>query len=264
VIDLHSHILFGVDDGAPDLETSLNMARMAVEDGIEVMAATPHFLPGLYENSAPDIRQRVDILNQALIDANIDLAVVSGGDVHIDPALTSLLQNGQVLTLHDTRYFLFEPPHVTAPQRLQDIVFDVQVAGFVPILTHPERLKWIEQKYDVMVELAANGVWMQLTAGSLTGRFGKRSQYWAQRMLAEGLVHILATDAHNVTSRPPLLRGAFELAERELGLDSARDLVLTRPQLILENAPPELAPPTHASATRPPENKSLWRRIFGK
>jgi protein-tyrosine phosphatase len=263
MIDLHSHILFGVDDGAPDLEASLAMARMAVADGIEVMAATPHFLPGLYDNNTADVLQRIDVLNEALLAHDINLAVVSGGDVHISPDLHSKLQSNQVLTLHGTRYFLFEPPHITAPQHLENHLFNIQVAGYVPILTHPERLKWIEQKYDLMQALAKSGVWMQITAGSLTGRFGKRPQYWAQRMMAEGLVHILATDAHNTRSRPPLLAEAFECAKRELGAEEAQNLVLTRPKMILENAPPETMPQFSLATVHTSDDTPLWRRLLG-
>ena len=262
MIDLHSHILPGVDDGAPDLEAAIAIARMAVDDGIEVMAATPHFMPGLYDNEAHDIRARVAYLNDELHHRGINLAVVVGADAHIRPDLLNCLRQGEVLTLHDTRYFLFEPPHITAPQRLEELLFNIQVSGYVPILTHPERLKWIEQRYDLMVQLARAGVWMQITSGSLTGRFGSRAQYWGQRMLAEGLVQILATDAHNVSSRPPLLAESFSLACAEVGLDEATHLVLTRPQIVLENQPPENAPPVLVESAQKPVEQPFWRRLF--
>ena len=260
MIDMHSHILPGVDDGAGDLQAALEMARMAVNDGIKVMAATPHFMPGLYDNTAPDIRRRVASLNEVFHDQGIDLTVITGADAHIRPDMLECLRAGTVLSLHDTRYFLFEPPHITMPQRLDDMLFNIQLAGFVPILTHPERLKWIEQKYDMMVKLAQQGVWMQITAGSLTGRFGKRAQYWSQRMLAEGLVSILATDAHNVTSRPPLLREAYDKACAELGQVEAYHLVYTRASMVLENADPRMVPPLQPVETK--KRQPFWKRLF--
>jgi protein-tyrosine phosphatase len=150
------------------------------------------------------------------------------------------------------------------PQRLEDLLFNVKMAGFVPILTHPERFKWIEQNYAIFQRLASNGVWMQITAGSLTGRFGARSKYWAERMLAEGMVSILATDAHNVRSRPPLLREAFEVAEREVGLDEATHLVVTRPTCVIENTGLEEVPPILVQGRTETARKPLWRRIFGE
>ena len=264
MIDLHSHILPGVDDGAQSFDEAIAMAKIAVADGIEVMACTPHFMPGLYDNNAADIRARTAQLNAQLVSQGINLALVVGGDAHIRPDFVNALQSGSILSLHDSRYVLFEPPHVSMPQRFEELLFNVKMSGYVPILTHPERFKWIENNYEIFQNLARNGVWMQLTAGSLTGRFGKRSKYWAQRMLAEGLVSIIATDAHNVTSRPPLLAEAVIAAQAEVGLDEARHLVVTRPLCVLDNAPEEAVPPILVPGVAKVEQGSFWRRIFGR
>ncbi len=174
MIDLHSHILPGVDDGAQSLDDSLAIGRMAETDGIEVMACTPHFMPGMYDNQAADIRARVKHLNAVFEREGLQLALVVGADAHIRPDFTQCLKAGQILTLHDSRYVLVEPPHHVLPPRFEEFMFNIAVSGFVPVLTHPERLKWIEGNYAVMQKLAASGVWMQITAGSLAGRFGKR------------------------------------------------------------------------------------------
>jgi protein-tyrosine phosphatase len=263
LIDLHSHILPAVDDGAKSLADSLSMARMAVADGIEVMACTPHFMPGVYDNSAEDVRQRVASLNQEFLEEDIPLVLVTGSDAHIRPDFLQCLRNGQILTLHDSRYVLFEPPHNIMPPRLEDLLFNITVAGYVPILTHPERLKWIEQSYETFPSLAKAGVWMQITAGSLTGRFGKRPQYWGQRMLAEGLVSILATDAHNIRSRPPILSEGLHLAEMEVGQKEAEHLVFTRPLGVLEDRHPDEFPALPEVIEREQQKIGLWRRILG-
>jgi protein-tyrosine phosphatase len=262
VIDLHSHILPGVDDGAPDLETSLAMARMAVDDGIEVMACTPHFMPGLYDNEAQDIRYRVASLNDELIAHDINLALVVGGDAHIRPDFIECLRQDRILRLHDSRYVLFEPSHTTMPPRLEEFMFNILMAGYVPILTHPERFSWIEHNYPVFERLVQAGVWMQITAASITGRFGNRPHYWGQRMLAEGKVHILASDAHNLKSRPPLLTEAYEVAVSELGLDEAKALVLSRPQAVLANEPSERVVPLPLRLNQKGETVSRWRKLF--
>jgi protein-tyrosine phosphatase len=262
LIDLHSHILSAVDDGARDIEDSFAIARVAVADGIKVMACTPHFMPGLYDNRSADIRARVADLNQRLAREGIDLALVAGSDAHIRPDFVSALRNGDILTLNDSRYVLFEPPHMNMPQRFEELLHSIQMAGYVPILTHPERFRWIEQSYAVFQRLARSGVWMQITAGSLTGRFGLRSKYWAEKMLAEGIVSILATDTHDVRSRPPLLREAFEVAERQVGLDEATHLVVTRPACVIENADLEKVPPGLLYGLGKVEREPFWRRIF--
>ena len=242
MFDLHSHVLPAVDDGAADLETSLAMARAYVEQGVECVACTPHILPGVYQNHGPAIRQAINGLQRRLDNAGLALRLAPGADNHIVPDFVAGLKVGRLLTLADSSYVLVEPPHHVAPARLEDLFFDICLAGYVSVLTHPERLSWIESKYDVMKRLVARGVWMQITSGSLCGRFGRRPRYWAERMLGEGLVHILATDAHNMSSRPPdLLEGRLE-AERLVGAEEAEHLVVTRPRGVLMNILPERLP----------------------
>lgn len=248
MFDLHCHLLPGIDDGSPDLETSLAMARAFAEQGVECVACTPHILPGLYHNSGPQIRRAVAALQAKLAEAGIPLKIVTGADNHIIPDFVDGLRRGHLLSLADTAYVLVEPPHHVAPARLDELFFNILVAGYVPVLTHPERLSWIETKYDVMRTLAERGVWMQITSGSLRGSFGKRPRYWAERMLSEGLVHILATDAHNVRARPPDLLEGRDAAARLVGEAEAEHLVFTRPKGILLNKSPDSLPRPGAAA----------------
>lgn len=266
MIDLHCHLLPGIDDGAPDLATSLAMARIAADDGIEVIACTPHIYPGMYENTGPAIRQAVTELQTRLDEAGVPLQVTFGADTHIAPDLVAGLRTGRVPSLHGSRYFLLEPPHHVAPPRLAETVFDLLAAGYIPVVTHPERLSWIEDRYEVFVELARKGAWMQVTAGSLTGRFGSAARYWGERLLDEGWVHILATDSHGVDRRPPLLAEGQRVAERWVGAEEAAHLVQTRPQGILNNCEPERLPAVLAlvESSRPvPARRSWFSRWFG-
>ena len=261
MIDLHCHILPGIDDGAVDLENALAMARVAVAEGITITACTPHMMPGVYDNTGPAVRAHIATLQTALDQEGIALRLVTGADIHLQAELGLKLKNGALLALNDSRYFLFEPPHHTAPPRLEDAAFDVMAAGFQPVLTHPERLTWIESHYYTMCNLARQGVWMQITCGSLTGRFGRRPQYWAERMIDEGLVHILATDAHNLRNRAPLMAEARDKVASRLGEQAAVDMVLTRPAGVLENASPESMPPA-VGIQRGSGGKGFFRRLF--
>lgn len=238
MIDLHCHILSGLDDGAADLDTSLRMARMLVADGVVTVAGTPHILPGVYHNCGPDILAAVAHFRAALDEADIALELVSGADAHITSDFVEKLARGQILSLANSRYVLVEPPHDIAPPRLERFFFDILHAGRVPIFTHPERMRWIGEHYRLVQRLVRGGVWMQLTAGSLTGRFGRRAKFWGERMLDEDLVHLLATDAHDATRRPPDLSQGFKAAAARVGDAAARHLVVTRPRGILQNACP--------------------------
>ncbi len=238
MIDLHSHILPGIDDGAPTLDVSLEMARHWVADGVSTLACTPHILPGLYHNNGPQIRAAIAELQLRLDENDIPLRLIVGADNHVIPDFVSGLKSGRLLSLNDTRYVLVEPPHHHAPSRLGDLFFSIMAGGYRPILTHPERLTWIKSHYALMRLLAFRGVWMQITAGSLTGAFGRGPKYWGERMLAEGLVHILATDAHDLARRPPILSQGYEAAEKIVGAEEAWRLVHTRPLAVLNDQSP--------------------------
>ena len=243
MIDLHCHILPGIDDGARDLETSLAMARAFVADGVSVVACTPHILPGLYHNSGPQIRLATAQLQQVLNQQNIPLLLTTGADNHVIPGFLSELRSGTLLSLADSRYVLVEPPHHVAPPRLEDLFFSLITAGYVPILTHPERLTWINSAYASMERIHKAGAWFQVTAGSLSGDFGRNARYWAERLLDEGKVHLLASDAHDLKSRPPRLSRGRDLAAKRIGDVEAVNLVVTRPRGVLSNVPPSELPP---------------------
>lgn len=259
MIDLHTHLLPGVDDGAPDMETAIAMARLAVADGTRVLACTPHIVPGVYPNHGQAIRNAVSGFAEELNRQGIPLRLVHGADAHIRPDFISALRTGEIPTLNDSRYVLFEPTHDILPPRLDSLVFDILAAGYVPILTHPERLAWIEQHYDLIVRLARAGTLMQITAGSLTSVFGKRPQRWAERLLADGLVHLLASDAHNLARRRPAMADAVRICIDRLGAQGARHLVVTRPLAILEDRDPSSLPaPGAAKPAR--DNRDLAGR----
>jgi protein-tyrosine phosphatase len=244
-------MLPGIDDGAADLTVSLEMARIAVADGISTVVCTPHILPTVYDNSGPAIRAAVSRLEAALTQVEIPLRVLPGADVHIARDLVEGLSCGRLLSIAGSRYFLLEPPHHVLPPGLQDCVFGLMIAGYLPILTHPERLAWIGQHYDVIQRLAKAGMLMQITGGSLTGRFGKRAQHWSQRMLDEGLVDILATDAHDTKGRPPRLSEGRQAAAERRGDEEARKMVLVRPQAIISNSEPGDLPARAPRKERP-------------
>lgn len=262
MIDLHCHLLPGMDDGPDNLATSVEMARIACADGINIAACTPHILAGLYDNSASEIRAAAWRLADALRNAGLPLHLVVGADVHLAPDLIARLRDGRVPTINASRYLLLEPPHHHLPPRLETSVFALIIAGYFPILTHPERLSWVESHYDIVRRLTKVGVWMQITAGSLCGRFGKRPRYWAERMLDEGLVHLIASDAHDCSERPPLLSEARRNAARRLGEEEAKHLVVTRPRAVLDDLDWSVVPPPPAVTSAVSNNPARWLRLF--
>ena len=263
LIDLHSHILPGVDDGAADEEQALEMARQAVAEGVRVQACTPHIYPGVYPNTGPDILARVAWFQSLLDFEQIPLRVVAGADVHIAPDLVQRIRSGDVLTLAGSRYILIEPPHHVLPPRTEEIFFNLQAAGYHPILTHPERMTWIDQRYDLIKSLAKSGVWMQLTAGAIAGRFGSRATYWSERMLDEGLVQIVATDAHDPVHRRPAWSDAVDALRARVGDEETELLVNGRPAAILGDVSPGEVTMPAAAVMPEPQSVPIWERLSG-
>lgn len=254
MIDLHSHILPGVDDGAPSLEVSLAMARMAVADGTTVLACTPHIYPGMYMNDSTGIHAARDALQAELDRRGIVLRLVVGADAHLVPELLEGLQSGRVPTLHGSRYFLLEPSHHVAPPGFVDVVLRIMAAGYVPVVTHPERLSWVEEHYDTFVTLARRGVWMQLTAGAIAGKFGRRARWWSRRFLGDGMVHIVASDAHTTARRSPVMSDAIPAMRRIVGQAEVQQILLHRPQAILDDQDP-------GAVTPPPGLRNLTNAV---
>ncbi len=235
-------MLAGLDDGASNLSVSLQMAKVSADQGVEVVACTPHILPGLYHNSGPAIRQATAEF-QAVLDAEgIALRLVTGADVHICADFVDGLRFGRLLSIADSRYVLVEPPHHTALPQLEAFLFNLITAGYVPILTHPERLSWISSRYEMIKRMVRSGVWMQVTATSFSGIFGRDALYWAERMLDDGYVHLIATDAHDAERRPPDLAKGHECVAKRVGAEEAQHLVVTRPMGVLKNLAPSSLP----------------------
>ena len=262
MIDLHCHLLPGIDDGAKDLATSLEMARIAVDDGIKTIYCTPHIYPGMYENVGPDIIRRVDQLQLVLGDQGIPLQLSYGADIHLVPEVPAGLQSGRIPTLGGSRYFLLEPSHHARPPRFTESVFALIGAGYIPVITHPERLTWVGDHMADFFSLARSGAWLQVTGGALLGNFGHRVQRIAEEFVGDGWTAVLASDAHTTNRRAPQLAAAVERAAELLGNEEALRMVQHRPNLVARNAEPSevVAPPALSEPSA--QNKGKIHRFF--
>ena len=233
MIDLHSHILHEIDDGATSLQMALDMARWASEDGVEVMACTPHFLPGVYDPDPSQVVSRVAELNDRLLEEGIELALVTGCEAHVRPDMVRRLQAGQILPIHFGKHVLVEMPPTTLPPHMERLFIDMIEAGYKPIMAHVERYRWSERSMPFIENMALAGVLMQVTAGSFFGDYGRPAADLSRRLLDNGLVHLVASDAHDVTRRPPGLSKAFAFVQGERGMSEAQMIFNRRPETIL-------------------------------
>jgi protein-tyrosine phosphatase len=231
VIDIHCHILPGIDDGPDDIEESLEMARIASHDGITKIVATPHIKESLHP--AEFIREKVADLNDRLAELEIPVTIFQGADVSSQVDI-SFFRN---YTINGTRYILIEFPHIYLPRNSKEILFSLITRGFQPIITHPERNLSVLNNPKALLEILDEGILIQVTADSITGRFGIDIQECAFYLLKKGTVDLIATDAHSSQRRRPILSAGVKKAAGLIGAKKAARLVEENPERILQDEP---------------------------
>lgn len=244
MIDLHAHILPGIDDGPRLLKDALTMARLAVADGITTMVATPHLFRrksvDLQDLNCPDdIRQAVESFTKKLAEEDIDLVVLPGCESPLFPEILKFIDDKSILTLNDGgRYLCLEMPDTVIPPAVEDIIFQIISRGITPIITHPERNLIFYEMPEKLRRLVSLGCLAQITAGSLTRGFGWGVSRFTRKLVREGLVHLMASDAHSVAGRPPLMGQALKKLSKLVGESRAWDMVATLPERIIRGEAP--------------------------
>jgi protein-tyrosine phosphatase len=254
LIDLHCHILPGIDDGPADIEECLDMARQAAADGIHSIVATPHSRNGTYENARDDIGRRVRQLNRVLEDAAIHLVVLSGAEEHIRPEMGLDGSPDSICTINDTgRYVLVEFPFMSVPHGSRNIFFRMAQQGLTPVLAHPERNTAIQNNIEILYPFVESGCLTQITAMSLTGDLGSAARACAVSMVERRLAHVIASDAHSAGHRRPGLSSAVAIAAQIMGSrKEAEAMVFRTPQAIVSGQPVLVRHPVR------PRKKKRW------
>lgn len=238
MIDLHSHLLPGIDDGAPDLATALELAKIAVSDGITHMVCTPHIHPGRYDNTIETIQQALAELQQGLIEHQIDLVISAAAEVRFGMELMVAVRQNSIPFLGEWQgqpVLLLEFPHGEIPFGAEHLTAWLLQQGIKPLIAHPERNKGLLRAPNKITPFLEQGCLLQVTAGAVAGRFGKPAQRLAHALLVEGAVTILASDAHNIEYRPPILSEGKAAASALIGEAAAQRLVLDNPWQIAES-----------------------------
>ncbi len=232
MIDLHSHLLPGIDDGAPDLDTALQLARVAVADGITHIVCTPHMHPGRYDNTQASIQAAHHQFVTGLAQSGIALQVAAAAEVRFDMELMVGITQGTVPLLGEWQgksVMLLEFPHSEIPFGAERLTAWLIQRGVVPMIAHPERNKGLMRTPSKLKVFLDQGCLLQVTAGSVAGRFGQPAQELAHALLEQGVVTILASDAHNLQHRPPVLSEGLDHATRLIGAANAERLVWETP-----------------------------------
>jgi protein-tyrosine phosphatase len=263
MIDIHHHLLWGVDDGASNVETSVAMAKLAAADGITHIVCSPH-ANGTYAYEPWAIAEKIGELQRILDREAIAVKLGHGCDFHMSyENIQEAKLNPAKYSINGFGYLLVEIPDYGISRGLTEIFYQLQLAGLTPILTHPERNPTLQTDRLRMMDWLRGGVLVQVTAGSVVGRMGKHAERMAHDLLANRWVHFLATDAHNMTSRAPKMNEAFEMVAQRYGPDYAHLLCVSNPLAAFMGKPlqPQLEP---LKLYDEMDKRSWWQRVTGR
>lgn len=223
MIDIHSHIIPYIDDGAKDLEVSLEMLRIAEREGTKTIFATPHFYKGYFETEYSEVVEKTKELNQMARDNGINIEILPGQEVFLTKDTPRDYMEGKIGTLNDSRYMLIELPMDRFPEYALDSIYELGIKGIVPIIAHPERYMYTLKKPSVLNDFIKEGCLFQINSGSLTGLFGKDIKNTAELLVKSGIVSFIGSDAHTTSKRCPGLLKSFDILSK-INNEKARDI----------------------------------------
>lgn len=232
MIDIHSHIIPGIDDGSKSMEMTLEMLRNAEKSGTKKIVATPHYLMEYGEATINEVKDHVQKINSIVNAEGINIEVYAGQEVYFTHKIISDYLEGNIGTINDSRYMLIELSMRSQEKDVFDTLYELQVRNIIPIIAHPERYKYIINKPSVINNFINEGYLFQMNAGSLQGAFGESVRKTAEILVSNGIYNFIGSDAHNITSRSVGISDAVDLADvknkisSELFRESSKRLIL--------------------------------------
>ena len=219
MVDIHSHIIPGIDDGSKNMEMTLEMIRNSEKEGTTEIVATPHYLLEYGEATIIDVKKYVKEINDILEKEKINVKIYSGQEVYFTEKIIEDYMDGNIGTINDSRYMLIEFPMDKFDEKIFDILYELQVRDIVPIIAHPERYKFFIEKPARINEFINQGYLFQVNAGSIVGKFGQNVKKTAYLFLTNNIYNFIGSDAHNIKSRNTGLKDALDLISKDVNID---------------------------------------------
>jgi len=236
-IDVHTHILPGVDDGPSTLEEAIKMARIAAKDGIGIMVATPHSLNGVYFNTCNDIMKKCEDMNRVFNLEQVPVKIIPGSEVRVCPEVIQGLKDETIMTINDNKKYLnIELTDQFLPDTVISFLKSINDMKLTPVISHPERNSIIWNDISVLERFIRAGAITQITGGSLLGKFGKQSLKCVKKMASSSMIHLVGSDCHSVKGRKPELSGAYKKLLILLEKEAVDRIFFANPLNIIESA----------------------------
>lgn len=259
MIDMHCHILPGVDDGAKDLYEAIEMAKIAEEDGIKKIINTSHFHPEFKFIMGSELVEKVDNFNKILKENNIDIEVLLGNEIYYTDGILEEIEDLNFYTINKSKYLLIEFSPMNVPKNLPDIVYELKIKGYTPILAHVERYKSIIDNPNIIYDCIKEGAIIQVNASSVLGKHGKDMKKTTDILLDNNMVHIIASDAHGSERRRPQLKEAYKYIKNKYSKEVANNIFKNNQSLIIENK--DIIIPI---ASKYEEKRGFFSKLFKK
>lgn len=239
MVDIHCHILCGLDDGAENIAESVEMAKIACDGGSSFIVATPHSnMSDIYKNPwGENIVSKIVALNKALSEKGIDLRILPGQEIYCGDHAVEKLKNGQLITLNNSRYPLIEFNFYQNASFLYDQIWELSKEGYVPIVAHPERYAFVQENPDSVSRIKSLGALIQINKGSLRGNFGRTAYKCSDYIISHRLADFIASDAHSPFSRTPYLESVYEIIAENYSFDYADFLLKDNPRCVIDDKP---------------------------
>lgn len=255
MIDFHSHIIYGVDDGAETIEDSIHILKQARKAGFTKILLTPHYMQDYYEVPVSEIQTRIEKIREKCTEENIDITLYQANEIYITNHMAELLEEKQATSMNNSRYVLFETPMNQEPPNLLEVIYDLLENGKVPIIAHPERYSYIQEKPNKVIELMEHGVLFQSNYGSVIGQYGKDIQKTVHLLLKNNGIQFLGSDVHKQGQIYLRMEEINHTLNKLIGKEKTEELTTINPEKVIQNETIEIEIPE-------PIKQGFFRKFF--